>query len=325
MLVNLHTHLEGRMRPGTAADLAAEAGIAAPPGGWEGALALDGPADLTIYLAKVAATYPMLRAPAALERVAREMVEDAARSGQDYIEVRFGPATHAERPGELADVIAAVVRGLAEGAEASGISAGAVVAALRHHDADTNLEVARAAGRFAGAGVVGFDLAGDELSFPDITPYATAFRCAAAYGLGLTCHAAEAAPAEAVRGAVELLGVSRIGHGVRLADDPELMRWAAGEGIVVEICPTSNWYTGAITYVEHHPAPRLRDAGVALVLGDDNPIQTGSDLAAEKLVLIERLGWSSQDIRRLDEVSVEAAFAEPSVRARLRSMLPSPD
>lgn len=321
MLVNLHSHLEGRVRPRTAVELAAQAGLPAPPGGWGPALQLDGPADLTTYLAKVAASYPLLRSPDALERVAREAVLDAAAGGQDYLEVRFGPATHT-RPGvELADVIAAVARGLAQGSATSGMPAGAVVAALRHHDDETNLAVARAASRFAGAGVVGFDLAGDELLHPDLPRYRPAFQCAQAAGLGLTCHAAEAAGAHAVREAVQLLGARRIGHGAHLVDDPELTRWAADEGVVVEICPTSNWYTGAIRAVADHPAPRFRQAGVPVVLGDDNPVQTGSDLAAERQLLIDTLGWDETDLRRLDEVSVAAAFAEPDVSARLRARL----
>lgn len=323
MLVNLHTHLEGRIRPSTAAELAAEAGVLEPDGGWERALELEGPADLTVYLAKVAASYPLLRSPHALERVAREAVEDAAASGQDYLEIRFGPATHVDTEHGLDDAIAAVARGLADGAATSGTAAGAVVAALRHHDADTNVRVAHAAARHAGSGVVGFDLAGDELRHPDIAPYASAFQVARAAGLGLTCHAAEAAPAAAVRDAVDLLGATRIGHGAHMADDEEVVRWAAGEGVIVEICPTSNWYTGAIAAIERHPSVRLREVGVPLVLGDDNPVQTGSDLAAERVLLAERLGWGSGDLRRLDQVSVEAAFAEPSVRSRLRATLRS--
>lgn len=93
--VNLHTHLEGRVRPATAAELAAQAGVAPPEGGWERSLVLDGPSSLTEYLAKVAQSYPLLATPAGLERVAREAVEDSAKSGVDYLELRFGPPIHA--------------------------------------------------------------------------------------------------------------------------------------------------------------------------------------------------------------------------------------
>lgn len=321
MLINLHSHLEGRVRPRTAAELAKAVGAPEPTVGWDRALMLEGPGNLTTYLEKVAASYPLLASAAALERVAREAVEDAAAGGHDYLEVRFGPATHVREGTTIDDVVRAVVRGLADGAERSGIHVGAVIAILRHHDAELNLAVARSAARFAGAGVVGFDLAGDELRFPSLESHRDAFRCAQAAGLGLTCHAAEAAPGAAAKEAVEVLGVTRIGHGVGLAADRGALAWIAGEGVAVEICPTSNWYTGAISHVREHPASLLRDGGVQVVLGDDNPLQTGSDLAHERSVLQEELGWTAADLRTLDESSIHHAFVEPAVRAKLRAKL----
>jgi adenosine deaminase len=317
MLINLHSHLEGRVRPTTAAELAAVAGIAAPEGGWEQAIRLTGPADLTVYLTKVAATYPFFRSPDAARRIAREAVEDAAASGLDYLELRFGPATHTDDARGLEDVIAAVTEGMREASKETGMPSGAVVAALRHHDSDTNEAVARAAALFAGEGVVGFDLAGDELLYPALEPHRRTFAIARAAQLGITCHAAEAGPASAARQAVEQLGASRIGHGAHIVDDPDILRWCAEEGVVVEICPTSNWYTGAIAAVAAHPAPRFRDAGVQLVLGDDNPMQTGTDLREERRILIDVLGFSAQHLAAIDEASLNAAFLDPGTRTAL--------
>ena len=319
MLVNLHSHLEGRVRPGTAAELARAAGLPSPDGGWESALRLDGPADLTVYLAKVASTYPFFRSPDAAERIAREAVEDAAAGGHDYLELRFGPATHADDKQGLDDVIGAVVRGMAAGSASTGMPSGAVVAALRHHDEATNAEVARAAERFAGRGVVGFDLAGDELLFPRLDVHARAFDIARAAGLGITCHAAEAGPAAAAREAAELLGATRIGHGAHIADDAGALAWAADSGIVVEVCPTSNLYTGAIRDLADHPARAFRDAGVRLALGDDNPMQTGSDLGGERRLLSERLGFGRGDLQAVDEASIDAAFVDEATRTALRA------
>lgn len=321
MKLNLHSHLEGRLRPSTAAALAAEAGVPAPEGGWERALQLDGPSNLTVYLSKVAATYPFFRSPAHIARIACEAVEDAAADGTDYLELRFGPATHVHSGFDLHSVMAAVCDGIAEGMIRAGIHAGVVIAALRHHDTETNIEVARAAVRYAGKGIVGFDLAGDESLFNDLRLFEKPFAIARAAGLGLTCHAAEAAPGSAAREAVERFGVSRIGHGAHLAEDDESLRWVRDRGIVVECCPTSNWYTGAIARRSDHPARHFWSQNLKIVLGDDNPIQTKSLLSNERHVLVDELGFNEEDLNDIDRTSVAAAFLEDATRREFISRL----
>jgi adenosine deaminase len=321
MKLNLHSHIEGRLRPSTAAALAAEAGVVPPEGGWERALQLDGPSNLTVYLSKVAATYPFFRSPAHVARIACEAVEDAAADGTDYLELRFGPATHAHLGFDMDLVIAAICDGVAEGMNRTKIHAGVVIAALRHHDTETNIAVARAATRFSGKGVVGFDLAGDESLFNNLAQYEKPFAIARAAGLGLTCHAAEVAPGSAAREAAERFGVSRIGHGAHLAEDEESLRWVHDHGIVVECCPTSNWYTGAITHRSQHPAKYFREQNLKIVLGDDNPIQTKSLLSNERRVLVGELGFNEHDLNTVDETSVYAAFVEDATRRDFVSRL----
>jgi adenosine deaminase len=314
MKLNLHSHLEGRLRPSTAAALAAGAGVPPPHGGWQQALQLDGPSNLTVYLSKVAATYPFFRSPVHIARIACEAVEDASADGTDYLELRFGPATHVHLGFDMDSVMASICDGVREGMSRTKIHAGVVIAALRHHDAGTNIDVARAASRFAGNGVVGFDLAGDESLFNDLAQYEKPFAIARASGLGLTCHAAEAAPGSAAREAVERFGVSRIGHGAHLAEDNESLQWVRDHGVVVECCPTSNWYTGAIAHRTEHPARYFRKQDLKIVLGDDNPIQTKSLLSNERRVLSDELGFTEKDLKALDETSVQAAFLEDATR-----------
>jgi adenosine deaminase len=321
MKFNLHSHLEGRLRPSTAAALAAEAGVAPPEGGWEQALQLDRPSNLTVYLTKVAATYPFFRSPAHIARIACEAVEDAAADGTDYLELRFGPATHVHMGFDMDSVLSAVCDGVREGMNRRKIHAGVVIAALRHHDVDTNMEVARAACRFAGKGIVGFDLAGDESLFNDLSQYEKPFAIARAAGLGLTCHAAEAAPGSAAREAVERFGVTRIGHGAHLAEDDDSLRWVRDQGVVVECCPTSNWYTGAIARRSDHPAKYFHSQNLKIVLGDDNPMQTKSLLSNERRVLVDELGFSQKDLHTLDITSVDAAFIKDAIRRHFASRL----
>ncbi len=218
--LNFHTHLEGCVRPETAADLARTMDVPEPTGGWDAALRMKEPADLTVFLAHVAAAYPVLGSPDAMRRVAREAVEDATADGCDFLEMRFGPATHARAGFSIPQVIAAACEGLEDGRRATGLAVGLVVCLLRHSDDETNLAVARAAAAAAGNGVVGLDVAGDEILFPSLGPYREPYAIASAAGLGLTAHAAEAAPGAAAVEAVATLGVTRIGHGSHIADDP---------------------------------------------------------------------------------------------------------
>lgn len=321
MGLNLHTHLEGWVRPGTAADLARQMGVAVPPTGWEGALRMREPADLTVFLAHVAAAYPVLGSYDAMRRVAREAVEDAAADGCDFLEIRFGPSTHA-RPGfAIPDVIAAACEGLAEGSVAAGLPVGLVACLLRHLDDETNLAIARAAADAAGRGVVGLDVAGDELLFPDLARYREPYAIARAAGLGLTAHAAEAGPPRAAREAAEWLGATRIGHGSHVVDDPEVLAWTAGEGIAIEVCPTSNVLTGAAPSLREHPMHAMLRAGCRVVLGDDNPINIGTRLAAEERRLVEEGGLDPGDLARIHATAVEVAFTDDTTRASLRRRL----
>ena len=322
--LNLHSHLEGSVRPSTAAELAASLGVPSPPEGWEAALQMRAPGTLTTFLAHVAHTYPLFRSPEAMYRLVWDAVEDAALDGSAFLELRFGPATHSTPSMPLEAVMEAASEAVRDASSRHGMPAGLIVCALRHHDEATNLEVARVAAAFAGRGVVGFDVAGDELLFPSLEPMREPFAIAAAAGLGLTAHAAEAGPASAVRDAVEILGVRRIGHGARAAEDPGLLRWAADAGVCFEVCPTSNVLTGAAPSYEDHPVRAFLDTGCLVVAGDDDPTTTGSRLSREVELLADRVGLSAQQVADIHRTSVAVAFAEPSTRAELRErMLPA--
>jgi adenosine deaminase len=318
--LNLHTHLEGSIRPLTAAELAEAGGVPAPAEGWDAALRMREAGTLTTFLAHVGAAYPLFSTPDAVARIVEETIEDAAADGVAYLELRFGPATHATSM-TIAEVISAAAGGLREGTRRSGIPAGLVVCALRHHDPATNEEVASAAADHAGRGVVGFDVAGDELLFPSLEPMVRPFAIAAASGLGLTAHAGEAGSAQRVREAVDMLGARRIGHGIRAIDDATILRWAAEADICFEQCPTSNILTGAVPSYEEHPIRAFLEAGCPVVLGDDDPTTTGMSLAAEFAALVERVGIGADQVRRIHATSVERVFCDQSTRAELRAAM----
>ena len=325
MGLNLHCHLEGCVRPSTASEIAAERGIGEPSGGWDAAMRMVEPADLTVFLGHVAAAYPVMGFADALARIAREAVEDAAAEGDDFLEIRFGPATH-QRPGlPIPEVIRAVRDGLRDGSRSTGLPAGLVVCLLRHSDRDTNLEVARAAAALAGDGVHGLDVAGDELRWPSNEAYVEPYRIAAAAGLGLTAHAAEASLAGAAREAYEWLGSTRIGHGTHVADDPDVLAWAVHHGLTFEVCATSNVFTGAARSLREHAIHDFLAAGAHVVLGNDNPTQIGRSLTDEERDLAAEGGLTEAQLGAIRRHSVEVGFMDEGDRSRLRAMIAASD
>jgi adenosine deaminase len=124
-----------------------------------------------------------------------------------------------------------------------------------------------------------------------------------------------------VRQGLALPGVTRIGHGVRAIEDPALVEELAERGTVLEVCPTSNVVLGVFPSWEAHPLRRLADAGVRVTLGSDDPPWFGATLAGEYAAARDRFGFGEDDLRRITETAVDAAFCDEALRGALRAAL----
>jgi adenosine deaminase len=246
----------------------------------------------------------VLQSEANLERCARELGEDSAADGIDYLEVRWAPQLHRREGLSLERVIGAVVAGL----EASPITAVAIVCALRQDSPAESLELARVAGRHAGRGVVGFDLAGDERRWPNDGSISAAFDAARAAGLRLTCHAGEAAGPESVAAALDHYRVERIAHGVSAARSPGLLRRLSDEGVVLDLCPTANWKCKAVPELAAHPLPALLAAGVRCTISTDSRTVADTTLTREFEIAQEVMGLDEDTLRRCNLTAYEARF-----------------
>ncbi len=317
---NLHTHLEGSVRPATLVELARAQGLPlpVPEDAVAGALEVTGAEQsLADYLAKIALVYFVLKNAEALQRTSREAAEDAARRNVRYFELRAGPATHATPDLPVSAVIAAMLAGLAQAQATHNITCRLIVAGLRHHAPEVNVELAQAALDFRGAGVVGFDLAGDEARFPAAL-HREAFEIARAGGLGITVHAGEAGGASEVAYAVRELGATRIGHGVRAVEDPATTQLLVDRHVTLEICPTSNVHTAVVPSIAAHPVCRLARLGVPITIGDDDPITSGTDVARELTLLQQTFGLSLEDLAEFQLNGIRSSFLEdPARRGRL--------
>jgi adenosine deaminase len=323
---NIHTHLEGSVRPGTFLELAAQQGISLPfdPLLVREKLQVDGSEKTLVdYLAKIMINYSVLKRSAALQRVAFEAAEDAHRDGVIYLELRAGPATHASPDFPIEAGVESMLAGLQEAQTKFGITCRLIVAALRNHAPETNLHLARIAVRYAQQGVVGFDLAGDEAGYPaDL--HQEAYKIVRAAGLGLTVHAGEASGAEAVRYAVEALQAQRIGHGVHSIESRPVMDLLRERQILLEICPTSNIHTGAVSSIDAHPLKTLYEYGIPISINDDDPI-TSCTRASNELMLVHTLfGISLETIVSIQLTTLEHSFLrDQSLKERLKAQLSS--
>jgi adenosine deaminase len=296
----LHCHLDGAVRPDTAEELAGEQGLDLPR-----PLRLAAPDDcpsLAGFLAYFDDALAVLQTAAALERVAYELGVDAAADNVDYLEVRWAPRLHLRSGLTVPLVIDAVLRGL----EAAPLRAVAIVCAMRADAVHDNVALAGDAGQYAGRGVVGFDLAGDESRWPTAA-HAPAFAAARAAGLHLTCHAGEAGEPASVEEALDL-GVERIGHGVIGAREPRVVERFRREGVVLDLCPTANWKVRAVQRLADHPLPDLVRGGVRCTINTDSPTVAATTLSREYRLAHDVLGMTVGELRLLNQVAHDARF-----------------
>ncbi len=287
------------MRPATAEELATEQGLDLPR-----PLRLVAPDDCpsqVAYISYFDAAIAVLQTAAAVERTAQELGIDSAADNIDYLEVRWAPRLHLVNGLTVTEVIGAVLAGLA----AAPLRAVAIVCAMRQHSVEDNIALAREAGKFAGRGMVGFDLAGDEIRYPT-PPHRPAFEAARAAGLRLTCHAGEAGEPSHVEDALDL-GVERVAHGVIGARDPRVVERIRSEGVVLDLCPTANWKCKAIPTLSDHPLPRLVRAGVRCTISTDSRTVAGTTLSHE-FELAAGMGMSDEELRRCNETAYAARF-----------------
>lgn len=303
---HLHLHIEGAMRPATLTELAAERGERPPSVGDYASF------EEFVLLYRAAARVVRQGPREMLLRLVREVVEDAAADGAVWIEPQFNPLTYTEDPGAALEILDAVIDEGRRAAERLGMGFGVLMVARRNADPAEAVDLARLAARRAGAGVVAFGLAGDEGRHP-AEPFAEAFAMARDAGLITAPHAGELGGPDNVRTAVESLGARRIAHGVRAVEDPALVARLAAEGVVLDVCPTSNVALGVVQSLRSHPLPLLLEAGVRCTLNADDPLLFGPGLLEEYEIARTAMRLTDRALASMARTSIEASGAPRAV------------
>ncbi len=311
----LHVHLDGSLRPETMVDLARPAGVELPsrdPEALRRHMLVDDARNLEDYLARFELTIALLQDPEAIERVAYEMVEDAARDNLRYLEVRYCPMLSTRRGLDMDAVVAAEWRGLQRGHADFGVPARIINCSLRHYDPELSVQIAEHSVRCKAHGVVAFDLAGGEAGRPPGV-HGEAFDIAVRGLLHVTVHAGEAWGPASIAEAIHRCHAERIGHGTRLYEKPELQDYVRDREILIETNVTSNLQTRAVARAAEHPVRRYFDAGLAVTLCTDSWLMSGVSLTDEYWLAHRELGFTREEI---DEMILNACAG---------SFLPQPE
>jgi adenosine deaminase len=329
--VLLHDHLDGGLRPATVVEIAAEIGHELPEqdpaalGEWFRASADSG--SLERYLSTFSHTVAVMQRRPDLVRVARECALDLAADGVIYAEVRYAPEQHLDGGLTLDEVVEAVQEGFAAGAkEAAGegreIRIGTLVTAMRH--AARSREIAELAERHRERGVVGFDIAGAEAGYPP-SRHLDAFDFLHRANMHVTIHAGEAFGLPSIWEAVQVCGTDRLGHGVRIVDDIEVLGgldaygrpaarlgrvagWVRDRRIPLEMCPSSNLQTGVADRIADHPVTLLKDLRYRVTVNTDNRLMSATSMTREMLLLLDEADWTPSDLRWVTINALKSAF-----------------
>jgi adenosine deaminase len=323
--VELHRHLEGSLRLRTMREVAREHGITIPAG--NGPLSRlvqvqkDEPFTFQNFLAKFATLRMFYRSPEIIRRVTREAVEDASRDNVRYLELRFTPVALSRAEGfPLGDVIDWVCESARQAAGEFKIRVGLIASVNRHESVELAEQVARLAAERRNQGLLGLDLAGNEAEFA-AKPFLGVFKEAHQAGLKLTVHAGEWAGPANILEALEMLDAERIGHGVRVLEDPRAVGLAKERGTPFEVCLTSNYQTGVVPPGQAHPVMQMIAAGLNVALATDDPSISQITLSDEYRRARKKLGMPAAILKERILAAARAAFLPEKERRGLEADL----
>ena len=312
--VDLHRHLEGAIRLDTVIELMRDAGEPLPETTAAElaprAQVLEPMASLEAVLSRFDIAQRAFTTPEACERIAAEAVEDLAADHVRLAELRFSPHFLCEPHGlDWDEAFAAIARGVEAASREHDVTVGLIAIASRNYGLESAERTVAFALRHADDGVVAFDLAGDERAYPP-SMYVDVVAPVHDARMHLTTHYGESTGPQFPREAIEALDTQRLGHGVGVAGDPEVVALARERNVTLEMCPTSNHRTNAVARIGEHPAARLLEEDAPVTINTDNPGLFAIDLTGELEACVRDLGFSDAELKQVTRNAIAASFVD---------------
>ena len=323
-MIDLHLHFDGSLLPRTVLELAQEQGILLPakePD--ELKLFLTAPENcesLNEYLEKFDLPLKVLQTREAVRKAMYILVSSLKEQGMLYAEIRFAPQLHTKKGLTQERVVQAALLGMQEALAGSFFRCKLILCCMRGADnREENLVTVRTAAAFLGGGVAALDLAGAEALYPT-EKFAELFSLARELGVPFTIHAGEADGPESIEAALSF-GASRIGHGVRVTEKPELLERLREQRIPLEMCPSSNVQTKAVPSLSQHPVLEFLRQGLCVTVNTDNMTVSDTTIEKEFGLLSRELGMTAEEQKKLLLNAADAAFLTAEERWRLKDVI----
>jgi adenosine deaminase len=273
--------------------------------------------DLLDYISRSVKGYELMQTPEQLRLVTLDLFEQLQADYVIYAEIRFAPLLHIAKGMKPAEVVQAVNNAASEGIAKTGVKAGIILCTLRHYSAAQSMETVQLVEQFKGTHIVGFDIAGDEAGFP-VDNHVQAFRYAQEKNIHCTAHAGEARGADNVWETLHHLHPSRIGHGVRSAEDEKLLAFLREKNIHLEVCPTSNIQTNVYDTIENHTANKIYTSGVSMSINTDSRTITPVTLSSEYALLEKIFLWNKEHFLKCNLEAIAHSFTDDATKEELR-------
>lgn len=318
--VELHRHLEGSLRVPTMMEIVRAHEMDVKNTGYLRPLVQvehQDPYTFENFLAKFGTLRLFYKSPEIIKRVSREAVEDASRDNIRYFELRFTPAALSRAEGfPMTQVVDWVADSVREAADEYQVMVRLIISINRHESLELAREAIEIALEKRDQGIVGVDLAGNEADFP-ADPFRDLFLEAQKAGLCLTIHAGEWGGAENVRQAIEDFQADRIGHGIRVLEDPDVVALARERGTLFEVCVTSNHHSGVVENIADHPIKQMIKSGLNVTVNTDDPSISRINLSSEYQTIHRKLGISMDVIGMRVKAAAQGAFLPADLKKRL--------
>lgn len=276
--------------------------------------------DLADYLTRAVKGFELMQTREQLRLVTLDLFEQLKADHVIYAEIRFAPLLHVAKGLTPAEVVETVNAAFTEGKMLTGMEGGLILCTLRHYNEEQSMETVQLVQQFKGTNVIAFDMAGDEAGFP-VAAHEKAFQFAKDNGIHCTCHAGEAKGPESVWETLKHLHPTRIGHGVRSAEDIQLLDFLVQQDIHLEICPTSNIQTNIFPAIEEHAADKIYRHGVSMSINTDARTVTPVTLSGEYTKLQDVFHWGNAHFLRCNLEGIRHSFTNEAVKQKIAVQL----